>query len=245
MNARFVVGVGAQKTATTSIADFLAAHGVAIHPKKELHAFDRPQVELSREQYLSKFPTLPSEGWFGEFTPNYCGQPAALLNLSRMFPDAKVVFGYRDPIRRLQSAYRHAVAERHMPRTIDINQAIELGFRGNNNFWVDNLLRFGQYDVMLRMLERTFQPENLYVLRYEDLGTEHEATALAGLLGLLGLERDASIALDHLNTGDYQQWAGKFQADVTISEANLYRLKEYFASVERFMRERGYRTEWF
>lgn len=245
MSARFVVGVGGQKCASTSIADYLKANGVAIHPRKELHAFNARTAPLSREEYLSKFPPLPQDGWFGEFTPNYCSHADALLNLQRMFPDAKVIFSYRNPITRLQSAYRHAVAVRQIPHTLTINEAIDQSMQGNSNHWVDTLVKFGQFDVMLQMVERIFGAQNVHVVRYEDLNSDAEPAALAALMRMLDIEFDPSISLKHLNTAAYQAHRSRHLADVTISPENLARLQEFFAPVESFMRSRGYRTQWF
>lgn len=245
--SRFVVGVGVQKAATSSLASFLKLRGVAMHPKKELHAFYPAHRVVSREEYLANFPTLPTDGWFSEFTPEYCTHAHALINIKRMFPDVKVVFSYRNPITRLQSAYRHAAAENLIDRRLDLSTAIELGFRGHQNHWIDNLLRFGQYDTLLRTLDRVFKLQNVHVVRYEDLGTVAERDALNGLLEMLELPKLTADdpPIEALNSSSYHRDRSGFKANSDINESTLDRLMTHFAPVQSAMNRMGYRTEWF
>lgn len=247
MAPRFVIGIGTQKAATTTLAKFLEDQGVAMHPQKELHAFGRANRELTSEEYLSKFPTLPDSGWFSEFTPEYCLQAHALLNIKRIFPDVKVVFCYRNPIDRLQSAYRHAAAASRIDRNLSMDDVIDLSFRGHQNHWIENLLNFGKYDLMLDIIDRVFGMKDVYIVRQEDLGTVNERAALNGLLRMLELEdlpADSPLVTSY-NTSDYHREQWSYAADSTISESNLDRLHELYAPVEAAMRQRGLRTEWF
>ena len=247
MAPRLVVGIGTQKAATTTLAEFLGERGVALHPDKELHAFNDANRVVSREEYLSKFATLPDDGWFSEFSPEYCMHVHALLNIKRLFPDAKLVFSYRNPITRLQSAYRHATAMNLIDRKLSLDEVIGLSFRGHPEHWIDNLLRYGQYDKMLQMIERVFDSKNVYVVRYEDLGTADERAALNGLLRMLELEElPADFAtLEPRNTSGFYRNEYRFEADSTISDSNMSRLQDFFAPVEAALKQRGLKAEWF
>lgn len=247
MAPRFVVGIGVQKAATSTLAYFLGQNGVAVHPDKELHAFNRANREVTREEYLSRFPVLPDDGWFSEFSPEYCIHAHALLNIKRIFPDAKLVFSYRNPIARLQSAYRHATSVKLIDRELTMDQTIDLAFRGHPNHWIENLLRYGQYDVMLRTMERIFDMQNIYIVRHEDLGTDAERGALNGLLRMLELEElpAGGEPVSARNTSDFYRERSSFRADSSISDSNMMRLQEHFAPVQTAMQKMGLQTEWF
>lgn len=250
MERRFVVGVGVQKAATSSLAEFLGTHGVAMHPKKELHAFGNWVQRSSRDDYLAKFGELAQATpggpkWFGEFSPEYCFHPNALLQLKSFFPDARVILSTRNPIHRMKSAFLHAYGDQLIDTRLSLNEAIELSFRGSMNHWISNLTNYGRYEVLVPMIERVFDPGQLFIFRFEDIGTPAETDSLNQMLGFLDLPADPEAKLKKRNVASYHQDTSLPPPDTSINEYNLERLVALFRPAQQFMQQRGYDASWF
>ena len=250
MERRFVVGVGVQKAATTSLAEFLGGHGVAMHPKKELHAFGSWVQQLSREEYLAKFgelahATTAGPEWFGEITPEYCLYPQALLQLQSFFPDARVILSTRNPIDRIRSAFLHAHGRQVIDTSLSLNEVIDLSFRGSMNHWISNLANYGRYEVIIPMIERVFDPSQLFIFRFEDIATPAETDSLNRMLGFLDLPPDPEARLKKRNDAAYHLDVAAPEPDSSISDYNFERLVALFRPAQKFMQQRGFDASWF
>lgn len=105
----FVI-IGAMKSGTTSLAEYLMAHPeVYLPPRKEIGFFDSNWgrgVDWYREQFAGHGGEVAR----GEATPTYLSSPEAPARLAAVIPDAKLIAILRNPVDRAYSHYWH---ERH------------------------------------------------------------------------------------------------------------------------------------
>jgi hypothetical protein len=101
--------VGAMKSGTTSLAQYLAAHPQAfVAPEKEVNFFERADLwAKGPEWYSSRFAGAVDERAVGEASPSYMYWPAAVERMASVVPDARLIAILRDPVERAYSHYLH------------------------------------------------------------------------------------------------------------------------------------------
>jgi hypothetical protein len=184
--------VGAMKSATTSLHNYLAMHPeifMSKYPWKEPGYFVR---ELNWEKglawYQSLFAEASNEKFLGESTtdytkaPNYSGVPERIHALC---PDAKIIYIMRDPIERAISQYWWEV--QYSAEGRGMRQAII------NNDWI---MSASDYAVQIRPYFDVFGAENVFTLTMETLQASPEAT-LKELLVWLGVNSDYQLANEY------------------------------------------------
>jgi hypothetical protein len=129
----FIV-IGAQKSGTTSLYGYLAAHPLVVAADtKEVHYFD---VNYGRgvEWYRSNFPLrrrlerlasrLGRRVLTGEATPYYLFHPLVPQRMHSLLPDARLIVLLRDPVDRAISHHNHEVQDGF--ETLSFAEAIEI-----------------------------------------------------------------------------------------------------------------------
>ncbi len=130
----FVI-IGAMKSGTTSLYDFVVRHP-AIEPalRKELHYFSlfHHRGEL---WYRSNFPTNRTKNSFtkktgqrllsGEATVDYLFYPEVPARMRKILPDVKLIVILRNPIDRAYSHYHHNISRKNN-ELLSFEKAIEL-----------------------------------------------------------------------------------------------------------------------
>lgn len=202
----FIVG-GVQKAGTTSLFGYLKDHPALLAPtRKELHHFDNEALDWSSP------PTSALDGFFPEpaagriafdVTPIYLFWPPSLERIKAYDPHMKLIFIFRDPIERAWSHWRMETA-RHL-ETLPFSVAIRQGrWRLRDAPPLDPAWRVysyverGFYGSQLARLFALFAPENVLLLRADDLKTQHERV-LSQIADFLELPPFPSLAprLDH------------------------------------------------
>ncbi len=104
------VGIGAQKSGTTTLWKILSQHPqVTVPDQKEVHYFDYPEhYILGEEWYKSQFPTENNSTICGEITPYYLFHPGVPRKLSRITKHPKIIVVLRNPVDRAWSHYHHS-----------------------------------------------------------------------------------------------------------------------------------------
>jgi hypothetical protein len=101
--------VGAQKCGTTALHHHLAAHPQVYLPSiKETHFFTDAHGEYERgiDFYLRRYFSSSTQGRVaGEIDPDYLFFPFVPPRLAESFPNAKLIFLFRDPVARAYSHY--------------------------------------------------------------------------------------------------------------------------------------------
>jgi hypothetical protein len=109
-----VLIIGAQRSGTTSLFNYLAEHPDMLPPMvKEVHYFDLHYARGVR-WYHGRFPfsyRLRSGALTMDASPYYLVHPLAPERAARLLPDVKLVAVLRNPIERAYSHYQHEVRD--------------------------------------------------------------------------------------------------------------------------------------
>lgn len=238
-NFRLVIGVGFQKTGTSSILKFLVANGLEKPPKKELHAF-RPNGILqyiSRPQYLGMLRARNPEHTYGEYTPAYLMEPTSIWNLNQIAPKARLLVSIRNPIDRAFSAYVHGVGSGRISANKSFPECISEALRGSNSWWENSLINFGLYAKPIQRLFTLFPKEQVMIAHFEDW-TKSSATRdfEDDLLKFSGLVRNPSSRLIRVNEKGF--WIAKsMPTSESIDSATRERLQDYYSESKELLEE--------
>jgi hypothetical protein len=226
---QLVIGVGCQKSGTSSIAKFLSLNGLSM-PKKELHAFNlRPGLSpLTRNRYLGLLGAKNQNGVFGEFTPDYLHHPTAVWNISQITPDAKIVISVRNPVERAFSAYSHAVGSGEIDQSLRFEDAVELALRGSaTGHWIPSLLTKGMYSKGIQRVLDLFPQDNVMVANYDWWRkAENLKSFQEKLVEFCGLPSGNGGPMPHTNRMRY--WRGKRKALSIVLLDNTRKFLQHF-----------------
>ena len=140
-----------------------------------------------RDHYLALFADAPPDVLVGESTPLYLADPAALLRIKTVKPDAKLIAVVRDPVDRAYSNWMHLWSDGLEPEA-DFVTAVAMEDarrrRGWAPFWRYRSL--GLYGRQLAHAHTLFPSEQVHVLRYGDLVESPEQT-LGAVWDFLGV----------------------------------------------------------
>jgi hypothetical protein len=190
----FVCGV--QKGGTTSLHAHFSEHPGLLAPyRKEIHFFDAEDLNWAKPDYIlldQIFP--PDEGRRRRFdiTPIYGFWPPSVARIRDYNPDAKLIYLFRDPLRRAWSQWcmRFARREENLPfaeairdgrSRMDGLPALALERRAHS--YVER----GFYGEQARRALAHFPRENILFLRSQDLWNDHRGT-LARIADFLAIE---------------------------------------------------------
>lgn len=107
--------VGAPKSGTTSLYDYLAGHpGVFLPARKELRYFGddldvRHRHTFTRDEFLAEYADAPPAALLGNAYVWYLYSTSAAAEIHRLRPDARVVAMLRDPVDALYSLHSEFV----------------------------------------------------------------------------------------------------------------------------------------
>ena len=224
----FIV-IGAEKSGTTSLHQYLRSHPQVIPPvEKEIDFFDL-EYSCGLDWYLAHFPPASSKlaepdspnqaslgqtHWItGETSANYLYSDVAPTRIFDCFPRVKLAVILRNPVDRTVSRYnmmvRNGTEKRDlataMTAEIDI---IQQATTGDNIAWkaLNRCRHIGNslYYHHLKRWLAVFPQEQLIVLQSEDLFEQPEQT-MQQLYGQLGLASNRSPQkYPPHNTGEYQ-----------------------------------------
>ncbi|MGH2992864.1 MAG: sulfotransferase family protein [Solirubrobacterales bacterium] len=203
--------IGAQKAGTTSVYRYLRQHPeIYMSPLKEprFFAFEgenpdfhgpfrrdpdtplagRPRGTVTElEPYRALYAGVADETAVGEASPQYLYSEKAPGRIRHHLPDAKLIAILRDPAERAYSHFLMARREGHEPLT-DFARALEAEEgRVRANWWIGHYKRMGYYHQQLSRYCDLFEPDQIRVYLYEDLGEDPVGT-MRGILRFLGVD---------------------------------------------------------
>ena len=100
---------GAAKCGTTSLHSYLGKHpDVCVSTLKELHYFDTDaRYEKGLAHYATFFSNWNGEKAIGESSPSYLHGRYIAERIEKDLPGVKLIFLFRDPVKRAYSSYWH------------------------------------------------------------------------------------------------------------------------------------------
>ncbi|MEO1528402.1 MAG: sulfotransferase [Planctomycetota bacterium] len=153
------IGVGAQRCATTWLAQCLGEHPSVYCPeKKEVQYFD-VYYDRGRDWYLNHFTDATSEQTYGEYTPDYLPKREAVDRLVGDAPDAKLIIMLRDPVERAASAFR-LFKSRGRIQTDDL----EVALREHSH-----LTDYGRYAAQIAYLLTKVDSSRVKIILFDDV----------------------------------------------------------------------------
>jgi hypothetical protein len=209
----FVI-IGAQRSGTTSLHAYLAAHPRVEAPNsKELH-FLTDRFQRGREWYLGQFPeAIPCDHLTGEATPYALFHPQAPGRLRAIAPHAKVIVLLRNPVERAYSHYEMERARANEPLDFASAIAAEAERLGGEEerlthdplyvSWAHkhrSYLARGDYAPQLLRWFKTFPPEQMLIVRSEEL-YERTAESFATVAAFLGIDSGTEVSFGVHNRG--------------------------------------------
>jgi hypothetical protein len=242
--------IGAQRSGTTSLYQYLAQHPAVGRPilGKGAHFFDT-NYSGDLDSYRAYFPTSAYR-WYvkltrglevvtGEGSPYYLAHPHAPHRIAEALPHVKLIALLRDPVARAYSHYHHEVARGF--EDLSFEEAIDQEPRrlagelekmrvdpAYNSFSYQHhtYLTRGRYAEHLEVWYSLFPKEQMLVLRSEDLWADPDGT-YRKVLDFLGVPPISLRAYGRFNPRQYAEMA----------EATRQRLVEYFAEPNRDLYE--------
>ena len=186
--------IGAAKGGTTSLYEYLAAHPL-VDPcrTKEVNYFDRPWNHARGERwYRSWFPTTAharriasaagaDRVWMGEATPGYFDVEHVPEFVQQTVPDVRLIASLREPTDRAWSHYRMRSDGGDDPRELVeiLERELDAGvgpYQPERGQPASLYLWRGRYADILERWYDVFPPEQILLLRSEDLFADPIAT---------------------------------------------------------------------
>ena len=222
----FVI-IGAQKSGTTSLYDFVIKHpAIAPASEKEPRYFST-QHKFGELWYRSNFPTKLSRYYFtkrtnhkllsGEATTSYLFHPMASSRMKKVLPDVKLIVILRNPVDRAYSNYHYSV--RHNKETLSFEEGIELEEKRcakererlikdpdsiTVHYHDNSYLAKGVYVDQLEEWFRHYDKEQFLILNTEDF-RENPQQTLDQVFDFLGVASFRAENLRNLNIGNYKE----------------------------------------
>lgn len=183
--------IGAQKSGTTSLCNYLKQHPqVYMSPVKEPFFFNHklnsegevvkdefrspigrpPLKSLNLEEYRTLFGGANGEKAIGEASPLYIHAPGTAERIKRYVPEAKVIAILRNPADRAYSSFLHAIRNGVEPLNDFARALREEEDRIRNNWpFAFHYRARGVYHAQLKPYYELFGRERVGVWLYEDL----------------------------------------------------------------------------
>jgi hypothetical protein len=188
----FIV-IGAMKSGSTSLRNYLAAHPqVFMTEPKEPHFFDR-EWDRGIEWYRSLFADAGSAIARGEASVTYTYEydtPRIAERIHSQLPDAHLVYLMRHPVERIRSHYAFQVLHRGETRPIAIALQED-----------DFFLQASRYAFHLEAFLEHFSRDRILLLTSDQLRHERVAT-LKSVFRFIGV--DPEVPIENLGTEYFQ-----------------------------------------
>lgn len=190
--------IGAAKSGTTSLFQYLAQHSDIITPKnKEIRYFGMHNQINGLKWYLSQYP-LKAERKEGmltfEATPTYLYLKRAPKEISFLYPQMQSIVILRDPVKRAYSHWtwqqKHsAIINKDLIDKRTFEQAVEQEIKNVNSvhLYAHRYLDRGKYAMQLERWYKYYNKNQILILDFEDLKSNLLDT-MATVTRFLGIE---------------------------------------------------------
>lgn len=183
--------VGTMKSGTSTLADYLRTHPNLHLAAKEIHYFDRESnFEKGPEWYASKLtvdcaPEKRANALFGEKTPTYSYDPKCAPRIAEVMPDAKLIWIFRDPVKRTFSNYLHYAKKGADIVPFEVAVTQEADRIEENLYW--GYVTRSKYVLQVERFLELYPREHMHFLLFEDFIRDPRA-ALDGITHFLGVD---------------------------------------------------------
>jgi hypothetical protein len=193
--------IGAKKAGSTSMHRYLASHRDVYMPaEKHLDFFSGSTWDNGLDWYAEQFAPGDRCAARGEASNTYSAHPVVRgvpARIASVLPEVRLIYVIREPIARITSHYRQAVAEWGETRPFD-----EVVFDKSAEY-----IATTRYAMQLVLYLAHFAREQLLVVTSEDLLHER-ATTLARVFSFIGVDADPQLSdadRVHNQASDYRR----------------------------------------
>lgn len=162
-----VIGIGAQKCASTWMHTAMGAHPqIGASFPKEIHFFSN-FFNYGYQWYEARFASVTDKPIRFEASPSYFHDPRAPERIYNYNPGMKLIVLLRDPVERAYSSHLHEVIKAHIP-PMPFAQGLQ-----NNPEYIEQ----GRYATHLGRWFNVFPRDQILVLFTEDIAKDPAAAA--------------------------------------------------------------------
>jgi Sulfotransferase domain len=161
--------VGAVKSGTSTIRDYLNQHEEIYIAPSAMHFFDKERnFQRGMKWYERQFKTRPQHRAVGEKTPTYCFHRQAPERISQNLPGVKLIWIFRDPVKRAYSNYWHKL--RRGGECLGFEAVVEECLKQERAGVPvrSNILERGRYAEQIERYLEFFPPESMMFLLFEE-----------------------------------------------------------------------------
>ena len=164
--------VGAPRSGTTSLWEYLRKHPKIFMPVKELQYFsydvvsDQHRLIKNEEDYLKLYESVKDEIVVGDVSATYLMSPKSPKLIHNVSPDAKIVMILRDPVDRAYSEFGMAF---EVNQKISFRDFIEKNLKESqgNTLTFQNVIQVGLYYKQVKRYIEMFGKEQIKIIIFE------------------------------------------------------------------------------
>lgn len=182
--------VGAMKSGSTTLHDYLAEHPEIFMSAEKEPGFFVPELwkEKSEEEYNQLFTAASNEKYLGESSTHYTKLPTysgVAARIHQHSPEAKILYVVRHPVKRTISHYLHNRRELYLhAENRPILKAIEQD---------EIYTAYSNYAMQIRPYYEYFVKENVQIVLFEEMIASPE-TVLKEIFQWLGVKHTFPVA---------------------------------------------------
>lgn len=221
------IGIGAEKSATTWVADCLAEHPqICFSKQKEIYFFNEYDPHTLKVKNLKYQRGV---AWYkkhfthsirmcikGEFSPTYLYGKTTARRIKKHFPNVKIVVVLRNPVERAFSQYIHDQRVGVLLQTT-FKQAIKKS---------DSYIEKGLYYKNIKNYYKLFPKKNIHIIIYDDI-KKNPLLVIRNLYKFLGV--NSNYSPKRLNNKSFEAANTRFQ-----------RLNYFMYQTEQYIKKRGW-----
>lgn len=212
MLPKFLI-IGAMKCGTTSMCHYLSqTNDIYVPDEKDIYFFSDDQLYARGiKWYESRFSANPGKAIAGKGTDDYSkvwAHPEAPSRIKKHLPDLKLIYMVRHPLKQIESAYKHRVA--NSKERLPFNLAII-----NSDF---DYIATADYRRCIEPNRQLFGDDRIRVVFNEDINVDVESEVVS-VLSFIGCDTDVSmVKFERMNTSDGKFYDGKIASIFRKSE---------------------------
>ena len=164
--------VGTMKSGTTTLASYLNQNRSIHIPRDEIHYFNNEDnyekgPKWYSQQLLNGIADFESPNLIGEKTPGYSYRPYCAQRIKDLTPDVKLIWIFREPVKRAYSNYLHSKKNGLEIRSFSycVRHEAERMRKDITKGFVER----SKYVLQIERLTRLFSLENMHFLLFEDM----------------------------------------------------------------------------
>tara|TARA_A100001388_G_scaffold33100_1_gene21155 strand:+ start:490 stop:1179 length:690 start_codon:yes stop_codon:yes gene_type:complete len=216
------IGIGVQKAGTTWLSSILKEHPeIYIHPRKELHYFDKTKFTNSL-YYNFLFRDAKGQKIIGEFTPSYILNKTTAKRIHNYNKKIKLLVILRDPTDRAVSQYKMEIGRKYIDKKISIMEAFK-----RNLF---DMKKRGHYQKLINEYLEYFSRKQILFIDYDHIATRPEKVleTVYSFLNVSKIKSSSNVIKKRI------RHKKDLSVEIKIAENEIKFIRDYYEKLEDF-----------